>query len=113
MGEEVDYHFVSEVLKVGIEQWNHCVKELMSRLQDPRFLLALVDETVKEHYKSEKDLEAGIQSIQQKVEDHLQPISLKDTEGNLLTFGQTNRFIAFYSVLYILSLWGFLTIFTV
>ena len=91
LGEEVDYHFVGDVIKVGIEQWNHCVKELSVKIQEPRFLLALVDETVKDHYKSEKDLELGLERIQEKIEHHLQPISVKETEKNILTFGPTNQ----------------------
>ena len=91
MGEEVDYYFVGDVIKVGMEQWNHCVKELSVKIQEPRFVLALVDETVKDHYKSEKDLELGLERIQENVEHHLQPISVKQTERNLMTFGPTNQ----------------------
>ena len=39
LGEECDYHFVSSVLELAIEQWNIAVERLRVMLEDPQHLL--------------------------------------------------------------------------
>lgn len=80
IGEEVSYTFVADVLRVGVEQWNHCVREVVQRLESPEVMLQLLDQTCLG--KGEMALEQSTDRIRALLEEHLKEISVKDKEGN-------------------------------
>lgn len=82
LGEEVSYAFVADVVKVGVEQWNHCLQELFQKIEEPQFVLGLVDQRTQK--KGEKEIEEAVEGIRKTFQETLKPISLKMTDGSLM-----------------------------
>lgn len=84
LGEEVNHQFVVDVLKVGMDQWNHCIRELRQKLEsDPKLLLSVVFRNMGDK-RSETDIEASMERIQDVISQNLFEISVKESDGNLL-----------------------------
>lgn len=87
----MSYHFVSDVLKVGIEQYNHAVVKLREEIQNPEKLLALIDRemsTLSEDASPEK-IEEEIQKARNRIYDNLKQIGWRDTSDNFVNLGCT------------------------
>ena len=77
VGEEVDFHYVSSLLEVAIEQWNECVGILKKELESPEAILKEIDAG---EATSERDWEAGIEKIRAQTQ-MLRTISLSKSDG--------------------------------
>lgn len=110
LGEEVNHQFVADVLKVGVDQWNHCIRELRKKLEnDPEVLLSLVLRNMGDR-KSESEMEDSMERLQDVMSQRLFEISVKETDGNLLKLNfiignldTTPFFIIIYTYIYIYS----------
>jgi hypothetical protein len=83
VGEEVDFHYVSSLLEVAIEQWNECVGILKKELESPEAILKEIDAG---EATSERDLEAGIEKIRAQTQ-MLRTISLSKSDGAYVLLG--------------------------
>ena len=84
LGEEVNYHLVKNILAEAIDQWNHAVRGVRLQLTDPEFVLKEVAKECPKELHSDQDVEQAIESVQKRVDEHLQEVQLKKTDGSLL-----------------------------
>ena len=82
LGEEVSFRLVVDVIKTGIDQWNHCIEKTREQWQDPGFLLKLLDQNV--DAKGDMKVEKRLDEIQSELNATLRKIVLKDETGNIL-----------------------------
>ena len=81
LGEEVSYNYVVDLLKVGMEQWNHCAIELREKVRDPTFVLSILGDRAEG--KGETELERIVETFQSNLVENVKEIQLKDTDANL------------------------------
>ncbi|CAK9044101.1 Malate dehydrogenase 2 [Durusdinium trenchii] len=77
LGEEVNYHLVKNILAEAIDQWNHAVRGVRLQLTDPEFVLKEVAKECPKELHSDQDVEQAIESVQKRVDEHLQEVQLK------------------------------------
>ena len=82
LGEEVGFRLVVDVLKMCIDQWNHCVEKTREQCQDPGFLLKLLNQNV--DAKGDMKVEKRLDEIQSELNATLRKIALKDETANML-----------------------------
>ena len=82
LGEEISHKFVADIIKVAEEQWNHCLDELFQKIEEPKYLLALINEKVTG--KGEKFVEQTMEEIREVLGERLKKICLTKTDANLL-----------------------------
>ena len=79
IGEEVSYRYVRDVLRIAIEQWNHCIKDLRERFEDTAELLKLIES---HNCDSEKDFEKTVAAVKEKLKETLVEVKIAETDNN-------------------------------
>ena len=87
MGEECDYHFVSSVLELAIEQWNIAVERLRVMLEDPQHLLQELQRQWQDDMSEGLEPEQAVDKLKTSLSAKLCQISMKPTHDNFLTMG--------------------------
>ena len=89
IGEEVSYRYVRDVLRIAIEQWNHCIKDLRERFEDTAELLKLIES---HNCDSEKDFEKTVAAVKEKLKETLVEVKIAETDNNFLTLAEYRFF---------------------
>ncbi|CAK8998759.1 Malate dehydrogenase 2, partial [Durusdinium trenchii] len=87
-GEEINYHFVADVLKIGIEQYNHAVIKLKEELADPVKLLAMLEDHVQNlpEGASEECINKELGKARDRICSRLTEIGWRESSGNFGEF---------------------------
>jgi len=81
-GEETDYHFVQKVLGQAIDQWNKIVDEMRERVNDPEFILKVLNEEA-QALEGEYGMETAIHTVRKRFDDALPRIAVKGTDASM------------------------------
>lgn len=86
-GEEINYHFVADVLKIGIEQYNHAVIKLKEELADPVKLLAMLEDHVQNlpEGASEECINKELGKARDRICSRLTEIGWRESSGNFVS----------------------------
>jgi hypothetical protein len=72
---------VQDVLKKGVEQWNHAIDVCRAALHTPKPILQHVEQTAV-NIKNSKEVDAIVKSFQNPEKEHLlRKISLRETDS--------------------------------
>ena len=78
------FRYAADVLEIAVDQWNHAVKELRPRVEDPQTLLPMLEARMEPDGGS---LDQKFEAIQKDLLGTLVTVRLKTTDGNLLNLG--------------------------
>ena len=88
LGEECDFYFVADVLKLAIQQWNESVDLKKQKLSSAGGLLQTLEAvTAGEEGFQENEAVARVENSVAEQMGRLQKITLKPTENNFLILG--------------------------
>lgn len=81
LGEHVGYGYVKEVLKVAIDQWNHCIDHIRDHVSKPEVMLREVENQARD-VKSEKEVVSIVKDVESiRTNPIFRKIILKETDG--------------------------------
>lgn len=82
-GEEVTFDYVESLLRVAVDQWNHCVKLLKGQSSSPEVVLKAL-ENQNSGTMTRKEMQKVIDEVNQKVAS-LQTISIHSKNNTFRT----------------------------
>eukprot|EP00435_Cladocopium_sp_Y103_P036512 s2993_g9.t1 len=89
LGEEVSFHYVVDVLKIAIEQWNHIIEQIKPQLEKPETLLPLLEASFQEGGADHDNLQQKFEETQRFLQQVLLPVVITDTDDNMMKPGFT------------------------